>query len=306
MPYIKFTEDEIQRAGSMDIAELLRAEGETVKREGAWYAWMDGTEKVSIKGNTFFHQYERKGGNAIDFVRRFMNKTFPETVQYLLGNGAGLIVKETKPPKPKAPFRLPPRELDETNVKNYLMGVRGIYPQVLETFMDEGLIYSTNSKGYHNAVFIGMDSHGVPQHAHVRGTLGNFKMNVESSNDKFAFHWTGHSDRIFMFEAPIDMLSYICLHGGDNWKEDSYVAACGVSDMSLMQCLKEHPRITKVSLCLDNDEKGQQFDELIAQRLIAKGYDCEILVPACKDWNEDLITEYVADEGEDEGCSPSM
>ena len=299
MPYIKFTEEEIQRAGNIDIAELLRAEGETVKPEGSWYAWMDGTEKVSIKANTFFHQYERKGGNAIDFVRRFMNKTFPEAVQYLLGNGAGQIVQDRKPPKPKAPFKPPPKELDDTEIQNYLMGVRGIYPQVLKTFMDEGLIYSTNNKGYHNAVFIGTDKHGVARHAHIRGTQGNFKMNVESSNDKFAFHWIGHSDRIYMFEAPIDMLSFICMNE-DNWQEDSYVAACGVSDMSLMQCLQEHPRITKVSLCLDNDEKGQQFDELIAQRLIAKGYECEILVPECKDWNEELIT---MEEGLDEECN---
>jgi len=306
MPYIKFSEEEINRAANTDIAELLRTEGESVRREGSWYAWMDGMEKVSIKGNTFFHQYERKGGNAIDFVRRFMKKTFPEAVQYLLGNGVGQVVHEQKPLKPKAPFGLPPEELDETEMENYLTGARGIYPQVLQTFMDEGLIYSTNSNGYHNVVFVGTDGHGVARHAHVRGTRGNFKMNVESSDDRFAFHHTGSSDRIFMFEAPIDMLSYICLHGGDNWEEDSYVAACGVSDMPLMQILKEHPRIAKVSLCLDNDEKGQQFDEIIAQRLVAKGYDCEILVPVCKDWNEDLISEYVADEGEDEGCSPSM
>ena len=304
--YIDLTASEIKRASETDIVELLKAEGETVKKEGSWYAWMDGTEKVSIKGNTWFHQYERKGGNAIDFVRRFMNKTFLEAVQSLLGNRTGQLVIEQKKKEAKPPFRMPPKELDETDMENYLTGVRGIYPNILHEFMAVGLIYSTYNKGYHNAVFIGTDRHGVARHAHLRGTAGNFKMNAESSDDKFAFHWNGSSNRVYLFESPIDMLSYICLHGGEHWKQDSYVSACGVSDMPLLQCLKEHPRITKVLLCLDNDEKGQEFDEIIAKRLIAKGYDCEILVPVCKDWNEDLVTEHVADEGEKEECNLSM
>ena len=305
MPYIKFTEDEIQRAGNIDIAELLRSEGEIVKREGSWCAWMYGTEKVSIKGNTFFLQYERKGGNAIDFVKRFMNKTFPEAVQYLLGNGVGEVVYDKTPrrmPKEKVPFALPPKDRYMTAVKNYLEGARGIYPNVLQTFIDRGLIYSTESKGYHNAVFVGTDKDGIARHAHIRGTSGQFRMNVESSDDRYSFHWIGKSDTIYVFEAPIDMLSYICLNF-DNWKDHSYVAACGVSDMALMQCLEDYPHITKGVVCLDNDEKGLEFDRRIAEKLAQKGIECEILIPKCKDWNEDLIT---MEEGVDEECNQSM
>ena len=296
--YIDFSTSEIARAADMDIAELLMAEGEAVRKEGSWYAWMDGTEKVSIKGNTWFHQYERKGGNAIDFVKRFMNKTFPEAVQYLLGNGVGQLV--THSPKTKSPFVLPPKDKYMTAVRNYLESVRGIYPDILQTFTDRGLIYSTENNGYHNAVFVGTDKDGTPRHAHIRGTTGQFKMNIESSDDRFAFHWIGMGEKIYVFEAPIDMLSYICLHS-ENWQENSYVAACGVSDKALMQCLKDNPHITKGVVCLDNDEKGLQFDRIIADRLKEQGYDCEIMIPTCKDWNEDLITS----EGEEQ-CNLSM
>ena len=43
-------------------------------------------------------------------------------------------------------------------------------------------------------------------------------------------------------------------------------------------------------------------DSSVAAILLKEqGYDCEILIPTCKDWNEDLITS----EGEEE-CNLSM
>lgn len=72
---------------------------------------------------------------------------------------------------------------------------------------------------YHNAVFVGYDSSGKPRHAHKRGTVtsNSYKGNVAGSQPEFSFHWHGTSDKMFLFEAPIDMLSYISMHK-ENWK----------------------------------------------------------------------------------------
>ena len=43
-----------------------------------------------------------------------------------------------------------------------------------------------------------------------------------------------------VFEAPIDMLSFITLHP-ENWQEHSYVALCGVSDHALLWMLEQPP-----------------------------------------------------------------
>ena len=68
-----------------------------------------------------------------------------------------------------------------------------------------------------------------------------------------------------------------------------YAAACGVSDRVLWQILKDRPHIKKAYLCFDNDEKGQQAANRISRKLNDQGIWNEILTPAAKDWNEDLL-----------------
>ena len=89
--YIHFTEQEKEQARQIDIAELLRSQGEALKRSGSEYEWKNGSQKVTIRGNLWFHQYEQQGGDAIDFVRRFYNKSYPEAMQYLLGSCSGTL-----------------------------------------------------------------------------------------------------------------------------------------------------------------------------------------------------------------------
>ena len=142
---------------------------------------------------------------------------------------------------------------------------------------------------YHNAVFVGYDAEGIPRHAHKRGTYTNgdaFKGNVDSCDPRYSFHWIGQSDTVYVFEAPIDMLSFISMHK-ENWRDHSYAAACGVSDQVMWQMMKDNPHIEKVYLCLDNDVPGQEAAERLSQKLMTHGVSHEILIPTRKDWNED-------------------
>ena len=83
--YIRFTEEEKLRAGSADIAEFLRGQGEEVRRSGKELVWMKDSEKISIRGNLWYNQYQREGGNSIDFARKFLNLSYPDAVKLLLG-----------------------------------------------------------------------------------------------------------------------------------------------------------------------------------------------------------------------------
>ena len=108
--YTHYTEDQKEQARTTDIVDLLRRQGEKVRRAGSEYEWMDGYEKVSIKGNLWYHQYEETGGNTIDFVQRFMDKTYPEAMEFLLGGSLGTL--STSPPierRPPGPLELPKR-----------------------------------------------------------------------------------------------------------------------------------------------------------------------------------------------------
>ena len=286
--YIHFTEEQKAQARRTDIVSPLKSQGETVKRSGSEYEWKDGSQKVTIRGNLWFHQYDRVGGDAIDFVRRFYNKSYPEAMEYLLGNCNGVLIISPPVVKEKKPFELPKPYRNMDRVKNYLHYVRGIDEDIIETFANENMIYE--SADYHNAVFVGYDRNGVPRHAHKRGTgqTSTFKGNVDSCIPEYSFHWNGTSNKIYLFEAPIDMLSFISMHK-ENWKNHSYAASCSVSDRVLFQCLNDYPHIEKVYLCLDSDEPGQTAADRISTKLFALGIESEILVPIHKDWNEDLL-----------------
>ena len=287
--YIHFTEAQKEQARQTDLAELLRSQGEAVKRAGKEYEWLDGTQKVTLRGNLWFHQYERVGGDAIDFVRRFYNKSYPEAMEYLLGGASGTLT--VSPPilkEPPKPFELPPKHDNMRRVYAYLLNRRKIDRDVLYAFVRENMVYE--SADYHNAVFVGYDKNGVARHAHKRGTgsESTFKGNVDSSRPEYSFHWTGKSSELYLFEAPIDLLSYISMHK-DNWKSHSYAASCCVGDHVLFQMLKDNPGIQTVLLCFDSDRPGQAAAKRISEKLSAQGVQSEILVPIRKDWNEDLL-----------------
>ena len=89
----------------------------------------------------------------------------------------------------------------------YLLKQRGIDRAVLDHFAHQKLIYESND--YHNAVFVGTDEDGASRHAHKRSTASQsgWRQNQAGSEAAYAFHHTGTSGAIYVFEAPIDMLS---------------------------------------------------------------------------------------------------
>ena len=293
--YIHFTKEQREQARRTDLANFLISQGEQVKKSGSEYEWFDGSQKVTIRGHLWYHQYEQKGGDAVDFVRRFYNKDYAEAVQMLLSNYGGQIVNLQTTEREQKPFILPPRNDRMSRVFSYLLLTRGIDKDVIYEFVRRKMIYE--SADYHNAVFVGYDSNGKPRHAHKRGTVTSnaYKGNVAGSQPEFSFHWHGTSDKIFLFEAPIDMLSFISMHK-ENWKNHSYAASCSVSDRVLFQCLKDNPNIKNVFLCFDNDEAGQIANKLIYNKLNLMNIQNEILVPNLKDWNEDLTFSEKGDE----------
>lgn len=287
MPYYPFTKEERERARTTNLAEFLCQQGETIRRSGSENMWLSGGQKVTLRGNLWFHQYEQVGGDAIDFCGKFYGLGYPESVMMLLGMDVGCspVPREEDSPKP---FALPPANENMRRVYAYLLRQRGIHKPVLDAFVQRKLIYEDAK--YHNAVFVGCDPSGMPRHAHKRGSAFNsaYKGNVPGSIPEFSFHWQGESDLLFLFEAPIDMLSFICLHPGC-WQMHSYAAACSVSDRVLWQCLTDQPNLSRVCLCFDSDPPGQRAAKAISSRLTDKGIKHKILVPTCKDWNEDLL-----------------
>ncbi len=283
-----FTKEEQEKACAVDIVSLLLKNGEKVKRKGSEYEWREGVDKITIRGNLWYHHYEQTGGNTVSFVSRFYNKTYPEVLAMILDADLKTCdidkVEEFNPKK----FELPKRYKNMNRVYAYLINTRGIHREVVHTFSHNHMLYESDV--YHDAVFVGFDKDGVPRHAHKRGTSPNstFKMNQAGSKLDYSFHWIGTSNRLYLFEAPIDMLSFITMYSYD-WQNHSYASACSVSPKVLYQCLNDYPHINEVYICFDNDEVGQLSAQLISQNVSKKGHKVAILKPELKDWNEDLL-----------------
>lgn len=248
--------------------------------------------QVTIKGNKWFRHSENKGGFPIDFLMEFYGKTFPEAMEMLIYE-YGSEPKETVS-NPAPEFRLPARNVTNVNAINYLVQERGISEAIVQEFIDSGDLYEDS--GHHNVVFIGRDPEGIPHYAHCRGTGEKFRQDVAGSDKSYGFCYRGSGERLCVFEAPIDLLSFICLFSKD-WQSFSYLSLGGVSSKALEHFLSESPNIKTIYLCLDADDAGSEACRRIARDLISKDLEIFRMEPALKDWNEVLLHNKELTEG---------
>ena len=285
--YIHFTEEQKERAATVDLEYFLRQRGEKLLSSGRDKR-LASDHSVTIRGCQWFDHDSRQGGNSISFVRFFCNRTYPEAVTMLLDEMYPCAPKATEaPPKP---FALPPVNSDMRRVYAYLVKHRNISRDVVAYFARKKLLYEDAK--YHNAVFVGTDETGVPRHAHKRSTNSSgkaFRLNVEGCDPRYSFHHVGSDGSLYVFEAPIDMLSYITLHPAD-WQRHSYVACCGTSIQPVEKMLERMPQLDTVLLCLDNDEAGHAASQRMKTQL-EENYTVERLTPERKDWNDDLTAQ---------------
>ena len=277
-----YTQEQIDRANRADIADFLRTQGETLERAGNEYRWKRH-DSLTVRENKWYRHSQSKGGGPIDFVMEFYGRSFTEAVQLLTGE-LGEGKPEQAAPPPLSDFRLPPRSPDPGQVKRYLTEARRIDEDVTGFFLSTGDIYE--EAAHHNAVFVGRDESGIPRYAHQRGTAGNFRLDVKGSDKAFNFCYRGEGEKLFVFEAPVDLLSFLCLFKKD-WQKHSYLSLGGVGEKALVRFLSDRPSVKTIYLCLDSDEAGNEACSRIA-KLTPEGLTVHRLVPLFKDWNEVL------------------
>ena len=285
--YRAFTSEQKERAASVDLEEFLRRQGERLIKSGREKR-LASDHSVTICGCEWFDHASNEGGRAVSFVQKFYGKSYVEAMTMLLGSSVESAYPQAKKQAtaPQKPFIPPVPNANMHRVFAYLLKTRGLDADVVSDFARRKLIYE--DAAHHNAVFIGTDENGCPRHAHLRSTSSYgkpFRLNVEASDPRYSFHHTGTDGSLYVFEAPIDTLSFICMHP-DHWQEHSYVACCGTSPHPVLQMVKPDTKI--VYLCLDNDKTGHAASEHMAELLHKRGIMSERLVPELKDWNEDL------------------
>lgn len=297
MPYIPFTNEQKILANSVDLEQFLRTRGEKLERAGRehkliYYDSSGKHDSITVHGSTWFDHKNQIGGGAIKFMQEFYDMDFQTAVQELLGQTVTPL--SHSPPiasakEEKKEFRLPEPNCNMHRVYAYLIKQRFIAPEVITHFAKQHTLYE--DKEHHNAVFIGLDENSIPRQAHKRSTStfgSSFRQTIEGSDTRYSFSHFGESGKLFVFEAPIDMMSFLTLYPQD-WQNHSYIAMNGVYENAVLTALKNHSNLSEIVLCVDNDEGGIEAVDRLRDILAEKGYtNVKRLAPEYKDWNEVL------------------
>ena len=277
-----YTQAQIDKANAVDLEKFLRAQGETLVRSGKEYRWK-AHDSLTVCGNKWFRHSQSKGGFPVDFVMEFYGKSFPEAVQMLTGE-TGEVQPEADP-APSPAFRLPLRNVTNANILNYLTQERKLSPSLVNFFIAAGDIYEDSS--HHNVVFVGRDADGHPRYASSRGINEKFRQDAAGAEKAFGFAHRGTDKQLLVFEAPIDLLSFIELFP-KNWQQHNYLSLGGVSGKALRQFLSERPDVERVFLCLDADKAGEDACKRLTA-LLPDTVSVTRIQPCMKDWNDVLV-----------------
>ena len=293
-PAGRYTAAEIEAANDTDLPDLLSSLGYHVRRAGRFFTTQEMDSLRVWNRRTWYRYSEAVGGDAIAFLRHFRNMSFQEAVRFLLdfnGCSPGTFLppenhKKAAPSRVERPaFALPPKYQNNERVRAYLQN-RGIAPDVTDRFIRLGLLYE--GAEHHDCIFVGYDRNANAVFAARRATQGSFRGDAAGSDKRIAFRVSCGSapDSVSVFEAPIDLMSYVTLYGKTN-----AVALCGLHDAPLETYLNENPHVRRVIFCLDMDKWGRAAAEKFEARYRALGYETENQPPPCgKDWNEYLQT----------------
>ena len=319
-----YTNEQIQRANDSSLETYLRKRGEQLKPSGTEFIliYTDSTgthDSITIRNNKWYDHKNGIGGYPIQFMKEFYGLNFRETLKELLygeepmlngwtdslesvsirkkqriennkNNETTKINEEINIPK-KYEFILPVKANNNDRLFEYLTEKRYISKEVVEKFVDKGLIYQESKYG--NVVFLGTDENGVPKSASKKSTSNNgkkFKIKVTGSDTSFGFCWRGKSERVFVFEAAVDLMSFITLSKED-WENDNYIALDGLSPKPLLRFIEENKNIKEVYLCLDYDiagiEAGEKINDILDE-MYGDKINTVVINPLYKDWNEEL------------------
>lgn len=208
----------------------------------------------------------------------------------------------------KKAFVLPEKAENNKRVFAYLHKSRGIDNDIIQRAYNEKKIYQDAQKG--NVIFKVSDNDG-----NIRGAAWNTTLTseehkgkkgfVEGSKRDYPFELRGTNNELYIFESPIDMMSYMTIQQNANYiniEDSTFIATWGInSEEMIIKYLEKNPHITDITIGYDNDKiddtskshwnYGQRAAALLKRELenLDEKYIVQIDTPKQKDFNDDLL-----------------
>ena len=287
-PPKEYTDEQIEKVAQTDMVDFLSSEyGYHFHKKGSGFACEEHSSLfINSDRHRWYWNSRSVGGNGIfGWMLKIENQKFKSVMKNFLGTTfapANVIeesIKYNKNGNNKAYFddKQIPKKTDGkySNVFAYLTKSRCISVSVVTELMKSHRIYQDTRK---NAVFANLNANGDVGFWCLRGTNTEkkFTRNMPGSNNPyygFSVDATVECDTLYVFEAPIDLLSHCTIadlkYGKGSWQNQSRIALCGVNDKALECYLPHHKNVRTIKFCLDNDEAGQTA----TQKLMAKYYE---------------------------------
>ncbi len=294
-----------RRANLFDF--LLLHHYRDVKKEGNSLRLLDDNSvsvKAGYSGYTDFATGEK--GNSVDFLTTYLGYEFQDAVAALCADmgmdatsqpghrdaqatatrtpqaakkGQDAAKRTFAPPEPlQGPYR---------QLYAYLTQQRGIPPGLIQRLIDDRLLYQAADHG--NMVFIDP----ARTFMEIRGSNSFKPFHQVAFSDLAAFWWykpcglDTNPATAYICEGAIDALSLYLLLSLDpslHAEQGLYCSIGGVANQQRIDAIKAGMTAAgcKAVIAVDNDDAGEKCRQ--------HNQDCKLIVPAGKDWNEDLIS----------------
>lgn len=317
----------LDRVNNLSILNYATSRGyETIKVGKSYKIPHLGGLFIDDEKNIFNNFATKKGGGIIQFVMLTENKPWKQAVDDLVDEynidtdkkrsqdeiNKSISKQEKSTAKQnniieKKEVMLDEKDTTSKNVIAYLNKTRKIDMEYIQRALDEKKIYQSVKK---SVVYKMYDENNnlVGASWESTSTIGTYKGQkgmVKGSQKTYPFEFTGTGQKLFVFESPIDMMSYQTLlknkGKSDIAKEENFIANFGLSDTPLENYLKTNPNIKQIYFCYDNDINGTilvngkevpcNHGQETAKHQMEKyqdKYECKILTPRLKDYNDEL------------------
>lgn len=292
---MRLTEEQIERAKTVNLPQFLMANGFELKKAGREYVWKEH-DSLHIRDNApgergrWYRFSESKGGDNIGFLREYMGMSFVEAVESLNGEHYDRMYTPSRTYEPKPEKKkegvLKIEEADNCRrVFAYLCKTRGLDYDIISSLVKSGVIAQEQKTG--NVLFKYYDDQGKVIGAEKVGTSTEhkFKGIATGSAGGHGFEvCRGDGSNLLFFESSIDMLSYLQMFSPDNCR---LVSMMGVKPNIVLDTMVRYGIAPQnVYLCSDNDEAGNDFADRLREQYPEMK---RIATPdTYKDWNDML------------------
>lgn len=309
----RYTKEQIDSVAQTDMVDFLASEyGWTIVKVGNCYSTKEH-DSIRIRPDRKFWYWNSQkigGKGLIEWLRKIENMDFKEIMSKMVGTiypSAEIAEYSTE----NSINHGNTSYFDEKNIPQktngkysnafvYLTKTRCISAGVVSELMKSHRIYQDIKN---NVVFVNPNEKGEVGFWCLRGTNTEkkFTRNMSGSNNPyygFALDAQCECDTLYVFEAPIDLLSHCTIadikYGTGSWHNQHRIALCGVNDTAMRYYLSSHKNINTIKFCLDNDEAGRTATQKLMAKYYELGYRTQSISYKCpgKDINE-MLCNYV-------------